>query len=170
MSTWLLARTEFDGKDSNKPLKTLTGHRDCRPRVDRWSWGPWIQAQRYKPPQSHIQMTTNLSMIRIMLTLLTLNCNSLHDSLKWPLLWQNICPYNPDIVALQESHLEPQQEYAFSICNPSYECFFAYGTSQSGGVLIMTRRNSVISSTSVIWRSAHLLILDIIVRNESFWV
>ena len=56
-----------------------------------------------------------------------------------------LCPHDVDIIALQETHLILEQEYAFKVHASTFDFFFSHGTSQSAGVLIAIKHNSVIS-------------------------
>ena len=74
------------------------------------------------------------------LTVVTLNANGLHDQAKWEPLWWELP--KADIIYLQETHLTSQQERAFALHAPSFDFFFAHGTSNSGGVLTAVNRRA----------------------------
>ncbi len=77
----------------------------------------------------------------INISLITLNCNGLHDSGKWSILFCDILHLNADIIALQETHLMHDQLFAFSLGAPKYSWIFSNGTSNSAGVGIGLKKS-----------------------------
>ncbi len=65
------------------------------------------------------------------------------------------------MIALQETHLTMELEFAFKAYAPSMDIFFAHGTSQSGGVLIALRHSINASGSVVMWLGKHGIVLDV---------
>ena len=74
-----------------------------------------------------------------MLTAITLNVNGVHSRDKCVDLW-NAVPQS-DIICFQETHLHPDQEYAFKFHAHSYDFFFSHGSTSSAGIVIAVRQN-----------------------------
>ena len=66
-----------------------------------------------------------------------------------------------DVIALQETHLTPHQEYAFSLFAQSYECFFSHGSTQSAGVFLAIHRNRGFNVENYLAIDSHIQVLDI---------
>ena len=76
----------------------------------------------------------------LMVSLLSLNVNGIHDSKKWSPILNTILGVSPDIVSLQETHLVSDQEYLFGCALPNFSIFYDHGMSNSTGVLIAIRQ------------------------------
>ena len=88
----------------------------------------------------------------INLSLITLNCNGLHDSGKWLLLFCDILHLNANIITLQETYLMHDQLFTFSLGAPKYSWIFSNGTSNSAGVTIGLKKSvgiDIVSSECV---------------------
>ena len=104
----------------------------------------------------------------LMFSLLTLNVNGIHDSKKWPKVWQFLKYQCADIFCLQETHLQSNQEYAFGLYGQNYELFFSHGSSNSAGVLIGVCQNKGITNLSAQCVDGHLQTVDIYYQNITY--
>ncbi len=77
--------------------------------------------------------------------------------------------HNPDIIALQETHLMSEQEYSFCLHAPAYEFMFAHG-SRSAGMLIAFKRNFGVQQRDLISSSPHHIVLDLSFKQQHFCV
>ncbi len=93
-----------------------------------------------------------------MLSCVTLNCNG---KWKWKPLWHFLNSHGADVIALQETHLTMELEFAFKTYAPSMDTFFSHGTSQSRGVLIALRCSINASGSVVTWLGKHGIVLDV---------
>ncbi len=75
--------------------------------------------------------------LAVMLSVITLNMNGLHDQKKWGDLWHNLPKV--DLICLQETHLVLSQLHAFKLHAQNYDWFFSEGSSNSAGVAISVR-------------------------------
>ena len=103
-----------------------------------------------------------------MLMLLTFNSNGLHNQQKWPKFWQTIKSNVTDIIAVQETHLTTEQEYAFKLHAQSYEIFFSHGTSQTTGIFLAVRRNHGIHVVHHVAINAHIQFLDVTYNETNY--
>ena len=94
-----------------------------------------------------------------MLTVVTLNVNGLHDQAKWEPPWRELP--KADIICLQETHLTSQQERAFALYALSFDLFYAYGSSNSGGVLTAVNRRTGVILIKVAEIKGQMLARDI---------
>ena len=81
-----------------------------------------------------------MTFILVIFTALTLNANGLRDPCKWTELWSEI--NRTDVICIQETHLDTNQEFAFCLYAQGYNYFFSHGTTASAGVLVVVRRCS----------------------------
>ena len=81
----------------------------------------------------------NISLL--VMILVSLNVNGIHNDEKWSNILNTVLAVNPQIVALQETHLMVDQQYLFSRALPGYSVFYENGTSNSAGVLTAIKRN-----------------------------
>ena len=100
--------------------------------------------------------------VMVVLSLLTLNVNGIHDC-----MWHVIKRQSIDIICLQETHLTQPQEYAFKLHAQGYDILFSHGTSNSVGVLTGIRRNKGITVPSI---NSHMAITDIVLQDTQVWV
>ncbi len=75
----------------------------------------------------------------MVLSVITLNANGLHDLLKWKELWSYVPKV--DVICLQETHLLSQQEHAFQLYAQGYDFYYSHGTSASCGVCTAVKRS-----------------------------
>ena len=75
----------------------------------------------------------------VLLSFITLNVNGIHDPTKWLELWSYVP--KSDVLCFQETHLTPAQEYSFQLYAQSYDFVYSHGTTNSGSVCIVYRRN-----------------------------
>ena len=85
----------------------------------------------------------------LMVTLLSLNVNGIHDSKKWSSILNTILSTSPDIVSFQETHLVKDQEYLFGHALPNFFIFYDHGISNSAGVLTAVRQNRGITTRKI---------------------
>ncbi len=67
-----------------------------------------------------------------MLSMVTLNVNSIHDPGKWSDIWHELPQC--DLICLQEMYLVPEQTYAFELFSQGYDWHYSFGTSVSAGI------------------------------------
>ena len=99
------------------------------------------------------------NLVCMVLTLVTLNANGLHDSDKWLDLWLKIPKH--DIICLQETHLEQWQEYSFTKFAQSFDFFFSHSTTNSGGICVAIRHSLGVIAHKTFEIPGHLLALDL---------
>ncbi len=87
-----------------------------------------------------------------------LNVNGLGNETKWTMLWSEI--NRADIICLQEMHLCPEKEYNFHLFAQLYDFFYSHGSTNSSGVCIAVKWNSIIMVTRCGEIKGHLLALD----------
>ncbi len=100
-----------------------------------------------------------MTFILVMFTALTLNANGLRDPYKWTELWSGI--NKTDVICIQETHLDINQEFAFCLYAQGYDYFFSHGTTASAGVLVVVRRCSGYQVDKVGEIPGHMVALDI---------
>ena len=96
-----------------------------------------------------------------------LNCNRLHDSGKWPLVWCLALSSGADVIMFQETHLTVEQECSFGMFAQAFDKFYAHGTSQSGGIMVAVRRALNYMPVIVCLDAGHKLVLDLVIQGES---
>ena len=102
---------------------------------------------------------TSLFHLVMALTFLTANVNGLHDSNKWTEVWQTV-PRN-NVICLQEIHLEPKQEKAFTLYAQGYDFYFSHGTSASAGLCVIVKHSSGVNVVKVGEIPRRLIALDL---------
>ena len=95
----------------------------------------------------------------VMFTALTLNANGLRDPCKQTELWSEI--NRTDVICIQETHLDTDQEFAFCLYAQGYDYFFSRGMTASAGVLVMVKRCSGYQVVKVGEIPGHMVALDI---------
>ena len=95
----------------------------------------------------------------LMLSMITLNVNGLHDHRKWFDFWHSVPCI--DILCFQEIHLVEEQLFAFQLHAQNYNWFFSLGTSNSGGVCIGVKCYTGVMVSKVAEVSGYMLALDL---------
>ncbi len=105
-------------------------------------------------------MCIQITMYLVMLTVITLNVNELHDHKKWLELWKHLL--QSDVICLQEIHLVPEQLFAFKLHTQAYDWFFSLGMSNSAGVAVGVKHSTGVIINKVGEIPGHLLALDFV--------
>ncbi len=115
----------------------------------------------------------------LIMTLLLLNVNGIHDSNKWKNIFNTILAVSPQIIALRETHLTNEQEYLFQWTLPNFQIFFENGTSNSARVLTAIKQNCGIKvvlhyshlghflSTTCSWDGTQYKFINIYAPNDA---
>ncbi len=84
--------------------------------------------------------------------------------------WHMVKLYTADIIAVQETHLTIEQEYAFKLYSQNYNIFFSHGTSQATGVFMAIHRNHGLSVVLHQAVNAHIQYLDILYNETNYQI